>query len=102
MARIQQRMERMKAATERWGGARGYRTPPGNRAFDEYRAETLRRLEEEQREFMEFLNDCATPRTKRNSTSSWSSAAVAQRARGRRHKASDRRSFPPHAGGREG
>ncbi|MCC6889656.1 MAG: DUF2852 domain-containing protein [Hyphomicrobiales bacterium] len=27
----------------------------GNRAFDEYRAETLRRLEEEQREFKEFL-----------------------------------------------
>ena len=27
----------------------------GNRAFDEYRAETLRRLEEEQREFREFL-----------------------------------------------
>jgi hypothetical protein len=28
----------------------------GNWAFDEYRAETLRRLEEEQREFKEFLN----------------------------------------------
>jgi hypothetical protein len=28
----------------------------GNRAFDEYRTETLRRLEEEQREFKEFLN----------------------------------------------
>ena len=27
----------------------------GNRAFDEYRAETLRRLEDEQREFKEFL-----------------------------------------------
>jgi len=27
----------------------------GNRAFDEYRTETLRRLEEEQREFHEFL-----------------------------------------------
>lgn len=31
-------------------------TSSGNRAFDEYRAETLRRLEEEQREFKEFLN----------------------------------------------
>jgi len=32
-------------------------TPPssGNRAFDEYRAETLRRLEEEQEEFKGFL-----------------------------------------------
>ena len=29
--------------------------PSGNRAFDEYREETLRRLEEEQREFQEFL-----------------------------------------------
>jgi hypothetical protein len=28
----------------------------GNRAFDEYRADTLRRLEEEQREFQEFLD----------------------------------------------
>jgi len=27
----------------------------GNRAFDEYRADTLRRLEEEQREFHDFL-----------------------------------------------
>src|ERR1700682_6213393 len=27
----------------------------GNRAFDEYRSETLQRLEEEQREFREFL-----------------------------------------------
>jgi hypothetical protein len=27
----------------------------GNKAFDEYRHETLRRLEEEQREFQEFL-----------------------------------------------
>lgn len=32
--------------------------PPssGNRAFDEYRAETLRRLEEEQKEFASFLD----------------------------------------------
>ena len=56
MARMQQRMERMHAAAERWGGDGGSRAPTGNRAFDEYRAETLRRLEEEQREFMEFLN----------------------------------------------
>jgi len=32
-------------------------TPPsGNRAFDDYREETLRRLEEEQREFKTFLD----------------------------------------------
>jgi len=44
-----------------WGRQQGrhYGTPwhpsSGNRAFDEYRTETLRRLEEEQREFREFL-----------------------------------------------
>jgi Protein of unknown function (DUF2852) len=53
--RMQRRMERMQAAAERWGGY-GYHGSSGNRAFDEYRAETLRRLEEEQREFKEFLD----------------------------------------------
>jgi hypothetical protein len=44
--------ERGQDRMSRWYGA-----PPssGNRAFDAYRAETLRRLEEEQREFSEFL-----------------------------------------------
>jgi Protein of unknown function (DUF2852) len=37
-------------------GPGNWRQPSsGNRAFDEYRAETLRRLEDEQREFKEFL-----------------------------------------------
>ena len=36
-----------------WPGRR--QSSSGNRAFDEYRAETLRRLEDEQREFKEFL-----------------------------------------------
>jgi Protein of unknown function (DUF2852) len=36
-----------------WGG--GPRSS-GNRAFDDYRVETLRRLEEEQREFRDFLD----------------------------------------------
>ena len=31
------------------------RSASGNQAFDDYRAETLRRLEDEQREFQEFL-----------------------------------------------
>lgn len=42
----------------KWGrGERaGWHGPSsGNRAFDEYRAETLKRLEEEQREFFDFL-----------------------------------------------
>ena len=37
-----------------WFGHRRERSS-GNRAFDEYRTETLRRLEEEQKEFKEFL-----------------------------------------------
>ncbi|HWD60573.1 MAG TPA: DUF2852 domain-containing protein [Stellaceae bacterium] len=81
--RMQQGMERMQAAAERFRGAwqargpqgpgyqgpayqgaghqgaghqgPGYQGPSGNRAFDEYRTETLRRLEDEQREFLEFL-----------------------------------------------
>jgi hypothetical protein len=62
MERMQRRMERMQTAAERWGFGgmartnTNYRSATGNRAFDEYRAETLRRLEEEQREFMEFLD----------------------------------------------
>ena len=32
-----------------------FRPSSGNHAFDEYRTETLRRLEDEQREFKEFL-----------------------------------------------
>src|SRR6201984_239369 len=55
MERMQQRMERMQAAAEQWTG-RAYRNSSGNRAFDEYRDETLRRLEEEQREFKAFLD----------------------------------------------
>jgi Protein of unknown function (DUF2852) len=42
-----------------WGQNRGFGTPwnpsSGNRAFDDYKMETLRRLEDEQREFREFL-----------------------------------------------
>lgn len=37
-----------------WGAARAPQSS-GNRAFDEYREETLRRLEDEQREFFDFL-----------------------------------------------
>ena len=37
------------------GGPWGRVPSSGNRAFDEYRTETLRRLEEEQREFRDFL-----------------------------------------------
>ena len=39
----------------RWGSKRWRAGSSGNRAFDEYRDETLRRLEDEQREFTDFL-----------------------------------------------
>ncbi len=48
----QNRAERTGRCGPNWWG-RG--PSSGNRAFDEYRAETLRRLEDEQREFREFL-----------------------------------------------
>ena len=47
--------DRMQSAAGRWCGGRQARSS-GNAAFDEYREETLRRLEDEQREFMEFLD----------------------------------------------
>lgn len=58
--RWQHKMEQMRDRMGRggpWGGSWGF-TPPssGNRAFDEYRVETLKRLEEEQKEFREFLD----------------------------------------------
>ncbi len=41
--------------SEGWFGGRGRQASSGNSAFDEYREETLRRLEEEQQEFKDFL-----------------------------------------------
>ena len=56
MERMQQRMQERAAA---WCGPQwSTRSAPssGNWAFDEYRADTLRRLEEEQRQFTEYLD----------------------------------------------
>jgi hypothetical protein len=55
--RLQQKMDRMRnmapgAGESWWGQPRS----SGNRAFDEYRIETLRRLEQEQQEFRDFLD----------------------------------------------
>jgi len=56
MERMQYKVDRMRERMERRGFGFGFGPPSsGNRAFDEYRAETLQRLEEEQREFKEFL-----------------------------------------------
>lgn len=52
------RWQRFADNFERRGGDgsfRGRYGSSGNRAFDEYREETLKRLEDEQREFREFL-----------------------------------------------
>jgi hypothetical protein len=56
--RFENKMQRMRDHMERRGfGFRGFGAPSsGNRAFDEYRMETLRRLEEEQTEFKDFLD----------------------------------------------
>jgi hypothetical protein len=62
MQKCQDKMDRIRGRMER-GGFQGFGSgfgfgPPssGNRAFDEYRAETLRRLEDEQEEFKSFLD----------------------------------------------
>jgi hypothetical protein len=57
MGRMQEKMDRVRARMERFANRGDWRQPAssGNRAFDEYREETLKRLEEEQREFKEFL-----------------------------------------------
>lgn len=58
MERMQDKMDRWNAFRQRmWSGATasaGF-TPSGNRAFDEYRSETIRRLEDEAKEFRDFL-----------------------------------------------
>ena len=55
MERMQYKMERMRNRMERHGFPFGSPSS-GNRAFDEYRSDTLRRLEEEQVEFKNFLD----------------------------------------------
>jgi hypothetical protein len=57
MERMQEKMDRVRAKMDNIRGRRDWWGPSssGNKAFDEYRAETLKRLEDEQREFKEFL-----------------------------------------------
>lgn len=72
MSRLQEKMDRLR---QRMGGGEGgqgsgfgggwNRGPSsGNRAFDEYRTETLKRLEDEQREFHDFLGRLRMARDK--------------------------------------
>jgi erythromycin esterase-like protein len=59
LSRMQEKVDRVRSKMDRarssnwWGGGPA---SSGNRAFDDYRSETLKRLEEEQREFREFLD----------------------------------------------
>ena len=59
MTRMQEKMDRVRGKMERFANRGDWWRPSpsssGNRAFDDYRSETLKRLEEEQREFKEFL-----------------------------------------------
>lgn len=61
MERMQGKMDRMRSKMDDLSGAGsgggwwGASPSSGNRAFDDYRRDTLRRLEDEQREFKEFL-----------------------------------------------
>ena len=93
MERMQRKMDWMRAKMggnpqggSPWSGGPWGGTPSsGNRAFDEYRTETLSRLEDEQREFRTSSSACAWPRTRPSSTSSWPSVATARpRTRPRR------------------
>jgi len=69
--RMERMQQRMQERASRWCGPRGAGgawsgaawsggswagSSSGNRAFDEYRTETIRRLEEEERQFKEFLD----------------------------------------------
>src|SRR5258708_33686863 len=62
MERLQRKMDWMRSrmsgspSSSSWSGPWNYGPLSGNRAFDEYRTDTLRRLEGEQREFREFLD----------------------------------------------
>jgi hypothetical protein len=48
--------ERVREQARQWWAGDRQSASTGNRAFDEYRQDTLRRLEEEQREFQDFLD----------------------------------------------
>jgi hypothetical protein len=56
MERMQEKMDRMRGKMSSGGDWWGQPRSSGNRAFDEYRTETLRRLEDEQRDFRDFLD----------------------------------------------
>jgi hypothetical protein len=56
MHRMHDKMDHMRSHMHSHGRWWGGSSSSGNAAFDEYKEETLRRLEEEQKEFREFLD----------------------------------------------
>jgi hypothetical protein len=57
MEGMQSKMDRFRERMAGHGSGFSFGAPSsGNRAFDEYRSETIRRLEDEQREFHDFLD----------------------------------------------
>jgi len=56
MQRMEEKMGHMRDRMQGFGAPWGGPPSSGNHAFDEYRSETLRWLEEEQREFRDFLD----------------------------------------------
>jgi hypothetical protein len=56
MARLHEKMDRMRGMMSAGGDWLVYPRSSGNRAFDEHRAETLRLLEEKQRDFRDFVD----------------------------------------------
>jgi len=57
MVRLQEKMDRVCTRMDRARSRGDWFAPAssGNRAFDDYRSDTLKRLEDEQREFKDFL-----------------------------------------------
>ncbi len=56
MQRMQQKMDRMRSRMGEGSQWWNHTPSSGNAAFDEYKAETLKRLEDEQQAFREFLD----------------------------------------------
>ncbi len=98
--RWQHKMERMQAKMDwmrgKMGGNAGgspWSSAPssGNRAFDDYRSETLRRLEDEQREFKDFLERLRFAKDK----TEFDSFMAERRARPPQESPRDNPSSPP-------
>jgi hypothetical protein len=62
--RWERKMANLQDKMNRWSGGRAPFAPTGNAAFDEYREEALRKLEDEAKEFQDFLTRLRKARDK--------------------------------------